>query len=381
MIPLAVPNLSAREGALLEECMRTNMVSSIGPFVPRFESMAAQLSRFDHAVATNTGTSALHVALIGLGIEPGDLVVIPSYTFIGTANAVSMCGADPWLMDIEEESWGLDPVVLQSELLRNTVTRGGRLLHASLGRRVAAIVAVCAAGQPPQITSIREIATSYGIPLLVDAAGAAGVGYHGDRLGGAAEHATLSFNGNKTFTSGGGGMFLTQDENLAAQVRHLCSTARTEQSYVHDKRAFNYTLTNIQAALGCAQLEQADRFLARKREIDWVYRRSWDPATLAPFPRTDWAESTCWMTGGVLRRETRSGVEELVASLAEKKIQARSFWRPIHIQVPYSMCPRSEMRVSDDIWPRVVTLPSSTSLTEAEQEYVIRNVRECLGTN
>ena len=276
MIPLAIPNLSGNEAKYLAQCVSTNFVSTVGPFVTTFESLAADLEGFPHCVATNTGTSALHVALRALGVEYGDLVIMPSYTFIATANAVRMSGGEPWLFDIDPESWGLDPELLASELARVTEPRDGYPWHKQLGRRVAAVVAVCAAGQPPKLDQITAITSAMEVPLLVDAAGAAGATYKDQSLGCAVDHAVLSFNGNKTFTAGGGGAFLTRNESVANLARHLSTTARTGKDYSHDMAGFNYRLTNIQAAVGCAQLEQADEFLSRKRAIDATYRAAWN---------------------------------------------------------------------------------------------------------
>ena len=381
MIPLSIPNLSGNEAKYLAQCVATNFVSTVGPFVGTFEYLAADLEGFPHCVATNTGTSALHVALKAIGIGHGDLVVIPSYTFIATANAVRLSGAEPWLFDIDRDSWGLDPELLSAELARATELRDGYPWHKQLGRRVAAVVAVCAAGQPPKLEEITAITSAIGVPLLVDAAGAAGAIYKGQSLGYAVDHAVLSFNGNKTFTAGGGGAFLTRNESVANLARHLSTTARTGEDYSHDAEGFNYRLTNIQAAVGCAQLEQADEFLARKREIDAAYRAAWKDTVLAPFPRTDWADSACWMTGAVLPPSSPWTVGEVVEELAARGVHARGFWKPMHLQAPYSGCPRTAMAETDNLWARVLTLPSSTSLAPEDQSRVIDSVLELVNSS
>lgn len=376
MIPLAVPNLSGREAEYLQSCVTTNFVSTVGPFVRMFEEMAAGLMGFSYAVATNTGTSALHLAMTVMGVRRDDLVVVPSYTFIATANAVRMCGAEPWLFDIDQVSWGLDAGLLATELARTTEMRDGSLWHRELGRRVALVVPVCAAGQPPRLDEIIEVSSTLGVPLLVDAAGAAGAAYKDRGLGATAHHATLSFNGNKTFTAGGGGVFLTNDETLAKWARHLSTTARAGEDYSHDAEGFNYRQTNVQAAVGCAQLEQAKEFLARKRAVDAAYRSAWEVTNLTHFPSTGWAKSSCWMTGAVLPRGDSLTVDQMVTELATSGIQARGFWKPMHLQQPYALCPRTTMSVTDELWGRVLTLPSSTSLTQEDQDRVITAVLE-----
>jgi dTDP-4-amino-4,6-dideoxygalactose transaminase len=336
--------------------------------------MTAELMGFPQAVATNTGTSALHVAMKALGVGRDDLVVMPSYTFVATANAVRMCGAEPWLFDIDDCSWGLDPDLLSTELARVSKLRNGYLWHKGLGRRISAVVAVCAAGQPPRLQEIMDVTSAAGLPLLVDAAGAAGATYAGQRLGSTVSHAVLSFNGNKTFTAGGGGAFLTHDESVASRARHLSTTARTAENYSHDLEGFNYRLTNIQAAVGCAQLEQEDEFLARKRAIDAAYRVAWEGTQLTPFFRTGCTGSSCWMTGAVLPHGGHLTVDRMVNDLAARSVQARGFWKPMHLQPPYAFCSRTRMAVTDELWARVLTLPASTSLTQEQQHRVIATV-------
>ena len=380
LIPLAIPNLSGNEAEYLAQCVSTNFVSTVGPFVTAFEDLVAELEGFPNCVATNTGTSALHVALKSLGVQEGDLVVMPSYTFIATANAVRMSGAEPWLFDIDPESWGLDPKLLVAELYRKTESRDGSLWHKELGRRVAAVVAVCAVGQPPQLKEITEAASAIGIPLLIDAAGAAGATYADQSLGCVVDNAVLSFNGNKTFTAGGGGAFLTQNDAAANFARHLSTTARIGEDYSHDMEGFNYRLTNIQAAVGCAQLEQADNFLVRKRAIDAEYRAAWEGTVLESFPRTDWADSACWMTGAVLPKNFPLTAGGMAKELSTRGVQARGFWKPMHLQKPYATCPRTNTMVTDALWTRVLILPSSTSLARREQMQVITAVLELLNS-
>lgn len=371
MIPLAVPNLSGHESEYLSQCVSSNFVATIGPFISTFEVLTGELSGFPHAIATNSGTSALHVALTALGVKPNDLVILPSYTFVATANAVRMCGANPWLIDIEEENWGLDPDLLAAQIAQLTIRRNGHLWHRQLNRRVSAIIAVCAAGQPPRLTELTEVAAAANIPFLLDAAGAAGSEYEGRKLGASVSHAILSFNGNKIFTAGGGGVFLSNSLEVANFVRHLSSTARVGDDYTHNALGFNYRMNNIQAAVGCAQLEQAAKFLQRKREIDSSYRAAWKGTSLTSFPHTDQTNSNCWMTGAVLPRNSCQRIGEVISELSSRGVQSRGFWKPMHLQEPYADCPRSRMRVTDDLWPRVLTLPSSTSLSIADQRTVI----------
>lgn len=380
MIPLAVPNLAGREAEYLNECVRTNFVSTIGPFVPTLEQMSAELVGFPNAVATNTGTSALHVGLKALGVQARDLVVLPSYTFIASANAVRMCGADAWFFDMDEMRWGLDPDSVAREFDRVAQFRSGSLWHKELNQRIAAVIAVCAAGQPPKLKELVDVAAAVGVPLLLDAAGAAGATYEGRKIGEEVDHAIVSFNGNKTFTAGGGGVFLSRDDDVAAMARHLTTTARTGDDYSHDVEGFNYRMTNVQAAIGCAQLEQSETFLERKRSIDATYRAAWVGSDLAPFPRFEWMDSSCWMTGALLPEGGRLEVSSLVNALMLRGVQARGFWKPMHLQTPYALSPRTTMTQTDTVWSRVLTLPSSTSLSHEDQNRVVEAVLELVGS-
>jgi perosamine synthetase len=375
MIPLAIPNMAGNEARYLAECVATNFVSTVGPFVGRFEEQVASASGARGAVATSCGTTGLHVALVALGVGRDDLVIVPSFTFIATANAVSHAGATPWLVDVHPDTWTLDPRRLAGALELETV-RGedGKLVHLHTGRRVSAIVVVHTFGTPADMDELVAIAQAHGLPLVSDAAAALGADYKGRpiaRLG--ADLTMFSFNGNKTVTAGGGGAVAGDDDGLLARVRHLSTTARVGANYDHDEVGFNYRMTNLQAAVGCAQMEQLDRFVRRKREI----RRAYDEglagiASVEPFPVPEWAQSACWFSGFVTDPETADRVR---AALNADGIDARPTWKPMHLQSPYAGAPRSDVPVSDRIWRRIVTLPCSTGITDDELDVVVRAVR------
>jgi len=375
MIPLAIPNLAGNEARYLAECVATNFVSTVGPFVGRFEGHVAAASGARGAVATSCGTTGLHVALVALGVRRDDLVIVPSFTFIATANAVSHAGATPWLVDVHPDTWTLDPQRLSDALDRETV-RGedGKLVHASTGRRVSAIVVVHTFGTPADMDEISAIAQAHGLSLVSDAAAALGADYKGRpiaRLG--ADLTMFSFNGNKTVTAGGGGAVAGDDEDVLATIRHLSTTARVGANYDHDEIGFNYRMTNLQAAVGCAQMEMLERFVRRKRAIRRAYDEGLsDIDVVAPFPEPAWAESACWFSGFVTDPETADRVR---AALNADGIDARPTWKPMHLQSPYAGAPRSDVSVSDRIWRQIVTLPCSTSITDDELDVVVRAVR------
>lgn len=376
MIPLAIPNLSGNEAAYLQECVDTNFVSSVGPFVDRFERELERITGAA-AVATTTGTAGLQVALWAVGVRRDDLVILPSLTFIASANAIAHCGASPWLLDIDPASWTLDAEALRRALDAACERRGGETRHRPTGRRVAAVMPVHTLGVVADMDPIVEVARSYGLAVVADGAACLGADYRGRPLGATgADLTVLSFNGNKTVTAGGGGAVLGADGPLTDRVRHLTTTARISSAYEHDEVGFNHRLTNLQAAVGCAQLEQLDGFVAAKRRIAARYARELAGSDgLEAFPAPDWSRSACWLSGVVLRDRAR---EPLLAALEAEGIGARAFWRPMGLQRPYRDAPREPTPHCDAVWESIVTLPCSTQLRDDEQSRVIEAVRRGL---
>ena len=378
LIPLAVPNLDGNEEKYLRQCIATNFVSSVGPFVGEFEKQLSNRLKSQYVVATNSGTSALHLMLISVGVQPGDLVIIPSYSFIATANAVSMTGANPWFMDIELKSWGLDPNILRDELINGCTRSGKGLIHKLTGARIAAVMPVYAAGHPPRVSELCQVAQEFQIPIVFDSAAAIGSQSDGNEIGEIEALHALSFNGNKTITCGGGGAVILNDELAAKFVRHISTTARTEDGYEHDQVGYNYRLTNVQAAIGVAQLENLDSFLANKRRIAETYREELSDVSGASFPNVSTDTPSHWLSGILLKDSHREFMAKIIHSLADCGIQARESWRPLHEMTPYRNCLSSTMNSMDFLKDRVLTLPNSTNLSKDDQEKVIRSLRRIL---
>lgn len=379
MIPLSVPDLSGNEARYLQQCVEDGFVSTAGPFVPRFEEMVARASGAAQAVAIASGTSALHMGLLALGVKSGDLVILPSYTFIASANAISHAGATPWLFDISQDGWTLDPKLLAEKLESETRRVGTEIVHAASGRRVAAIMPVYALGTPADMEPIVATALHYRLPVIADAAAALGASYMGrpiGRLG--ADLTMISFNGNKTVTSGGGGAVVGDNPEAMALVRHLSTTARTGLDYTHDMVGYNLRMTNIEAAVGCAQMERLDQLVEAKRRIRAAYDAALcDLPGVGLFPSPAWANGACWFSGITLAPPAPSP-ERLRQILRESGIEGRPFWKPMHLQAPYQNAPRTPMPVADDIWKRVLTLPCSTHLADSDLEKVIAVMKEAL---
>lgn len=377
MIPLAVPDLTGNEARYLQACIDSTFVSSVGPFVTQFEEAVAAAAGAPHAVATSSGTAGLHVALTALGVGRDDLVILPSLTFIASANAIAYCGATPWLLDVSPASWTLDAELLEQVLQQETLRQGDRLIHRGTGQRVAAILPVYTLGLPADMERIVAIANAYQLPVVADAAAALGATVQGRTVGALGAALTVfSFNGNKTVTTGGGGAVVGEFA-LVERVRHLATTARLGDAYDHDCIGFNYRMTNLQAAVGCAQLERLAQFIQAKRQIRARYEAAFQEcAQLEAYPAPAGFESACWFSGAVVKGVTLDGMERVLAAVRQDGVAARPFWKPIHRQAPYQHAPKTAQSVSDALWFRVLTLPCSTGLTEAQQAHVIAVVKK-----
>lgn len=377
MIFLAEPNLTGNERKYLNECIDTTFVSTVGEFVNRFETEVTKESGAAYGTAVSSGTAGLHMALKACGVKRDELVCIPAFTFIATANAVAHCGAEPWLIDITDESWTMDAELLDMELSEKTYEKDGLLYHRVNGKRVAAIMPVYTMGMPADMDKLRMIADKYHLPLIADAAAAIGAKYKGQNIGALADATVFSFNGNKTITCGGGGAIVGQDENMIHLAKHMATTARVGIEYDHDMVGYNYRMTNLQAAVGCAQLERLHEFVEKKRFISNYYREHLkEIPNIAFFPETDWADSAYWFAGIVLNHDVE--VKEICNILIEKGIQTRPFWKPVYVQKPYQHTEKSDMEVTEKIWRNILTLPTSTGLTDDQLEYVASTIYEIL---
>lgn len=376
IIPLCVPNIGELEREYLNECVDSKFVSTVGPFVDRFEESVAALSGSSKGVATSAGTTALHVALVAVGVQPGNLVICPDYTFIASVNAVRHQYAEPWLFDICEENWTIDVDQMEEALEQNTSRSGEDLFHKITGQRIACIMPVYTLGSVANMQRINELAQRFSLPVVADAAAAIGARYNGEVLGNLADLTCFSFNGNKTITSGGGGMVIGRDSRLLDRVRHLTTTARSTANYDYDEVGYNYRMTNLQAAVGCAQLERLDSFVETKKSISANYDAAFkDLSSVESFPDADWSESVKWFSGILLSKNSTLCADQIIKLLNEEGIMARAFWKPIHRQAPYESSVMESLRLSESIWDKIVTLPCSTGLSSEDQSKCIESVR------
>ena len=382
-IPLAVPQIGARERAEVDACLASGWVSGAGPWVERFEGELARRTRRRCAVATSNGTAALHLALRALRIGPGELVLVPALSFVAPANAVRYAGATPVFADVDPVHWQLDPQPVEHFLREGCRRREGGLFERASGARVRALLAVHVLGHPAPLSELAALARAHGLALIEDAAEALGADCAGAPVGSQGDVACFSFNGNKTATAGGGGMLVSNDPALAARARYLAAQAKDDPvEFVHGEVGFNYALSSLQAALGLAQLEQLEAFVARKRAIARRYAEALGEVAGLSFPaEASWARSSCWLSA--LRIDAgRFGCDRvaLAAALRARGIETRPLWQPLHRSPAHAGAPLASERgcpVAEQLQREVLCLPCSTGLSEDDQREVIEAVRAC----
>ena len=367
-IPLSIPELRGNEWRYVKECLDTGWVSSAGAFVDRFERTVAEYVGTRSAVATTNGTAALHVALIVAGVRPDDEVLVSDLTFVAPANAIRYVGAWPVFMDADEITWEMDPDKVLSFLNTRCEWRHGALYNKTTGRRVTAVLPVHILGHPVDLDPILETARRYGLVVIEDATEALGATYRGRKVGRLGDVACLSFNGNKIITTGGGGMIVTNREDWAERARYLTTQAKDDPvEYVHRAIGYNYRLTNLQAAVGVAQMEQLEAFVAAKRRIAATYGgRLDDVPGVTPPPEAPWARCTFWMYTVLIDRK-RYGMtsRELLGRLTDRAIESRPLWCPLHRLPPYRECQAYEIAVADRLYEAALSIPCSVGIDDA----------------
>jgi perosamine synthetase len=376
-VPLSVPEIGGNEWRYVKECLDTEWVSSVGPFVDRFEREIAEYLGAGHAVATVSGTAALHVALLVAGVRPDDVVLVSTLTFIAPVNAIRYAGAWPVFIDAEPDYWQMDPRRMAEFLDRECDPDGGETRHRATGRRVSAILPVHILGHPVDMDPILDLARRYGLRVVEDATEGLGSKYRGRAVGCLGDVGCFSFNGNKIITTGGGGMLVTADRHLAERARYLTTQAKDDPlEYVHGAVGYNYRLTNVQAAIGCAQLERLDEYVAAKRRIAATYAAAFAGVPgVTLMAQAPWADSNWWMYT-VLFDSQRAGADSraVMTLLGARGIQARPLWQPIHRSPAYADLPAVSCPVADRLNAEALSLPCSVGLSRDAQQRVIDTV-------
>jgi len=363
--PLHEPRIGGEAWSYVKDCLDSGWVSSIGEYVRWFEEKLVETTGAAHAVATVSGTAALHVCMLLAGVQRDDEVLVPSLTFVASANAIRYCGAEPHFVDIEPVSLGVDPIALEAHLERIAEMRGDICFNSLTGRPIRALLVVHCFGHPARMAELAEVADRFNIVLVEDAAEALGTTAGNRNAGCHGKLAALSFNGNKTVTTGGGGAILTDDADLAARAIHLTTTARVDDPSVmaHDMVAFNYRMPNMNAALGCAQLEQLPVMLESKRQLAARWREAFAGLGGVRFiDEPSWGTSNFWLNALSLDPPYAARRPQLLAALHEAGYYCRPFWTPLHRLPMYLDQPMAALPVTEDLAARGFNLPSSAGL-------------------
>ena len=362
-VALHEPSIGADAWGLVKDCLDSGWVSSAGAYVDRFEQGLADYTGIANAVATVNGTAALHTCLLLAGVRPGDEVLLPALTFVGTANPVAAMGAIPHFVDSAGDTLGVSPQALGAHLAEIAEWRGGICINKHTGRRIRALVVVHVLGHPADMPALREIADRYRLKLIEDAAEALG-SFRDDRHAGHwGDSAALSFNGNKVITTGGGGAVMTNEAELARQARHLTTTAKLPHRWAlkHDQVAFNYRLPNLNAALGVAQLGQLPELLAAKRELARTYRQALAGlGGVQLFAEPAGCRANHWLN--LLLLPDAGQRDALLEAALARGLLLRPFWTPLHRLPMYTEVPRATLPVAESLFARGVCLPSSAAL-------------------
>ena len=378
MIPLSVPNIDGNEWQYVKDCLDTGWISSTGAYVNKFEEAIQNYTGVKYAIACMNGTAGLQVSLNLAGVSPDDIVIAPNLTFVATLNAISYSGAQIALIDVYEDSWQLDVDLLKNWLEKNTITKfvneNPVTTEIASGKKIGAIMPVYVLGGFVDVDKLAEISTSFGIPLIEDSTEALGSFKNGKHAGTYGLTGVLSFNGNKIVSTGGGGMILTNNKEIASRAKHITTTAKTDPlDYFHDEVGYNYRLVNVLAAIGVAQMENFESILKRKKEIDALYRSELNGIGDIKFQENDLkSDPNCWLFTFRTKK-----MRELLNYLNSKEIQSRPFWTPMNNLPMYKdLRYISQNDISNKIFTECISIPSSSNLTIEDQNKVISEIKK-----
>lgn len=372
MIPLSIPNISGNEWTYVKDCLDTGWISSVGSYVTQFENLVAEFVGATYGVATMNGTAALHIAQQLAGVGHKDYVIAPDITFIATINAIKYTGADPILIDVDKETWQMDLDILEEFLEKETYCFEDHIYLKKDKRRISAIMPVHVLGNMCDMDRLMAIAKKYCLVLIEDSTEALGSTYKNKGAGTFGTFGTFSFNGNKIISTGGGGIIVTDDENLARKAKHITTQAKTDPfEYDHDEVGYNYRLVNILAAVGVAQMEQLPAFLERKRAIDKYYRDHLENENLQLQKVGDHVTPNNWLHTMKVKNQ-----RPMIQHLLDNGVQCRPFWVPMHQLRMFKHLPFiTHENVSDSIYNSCISIPSSTNLTDSQVEEVVRVIQ------
>jgi perosamine synthetase len=370
-VALHEPSFTGKEWEYVKDCLDTGWVSSKGQYVDKFEEKLVQYTGVKHAIAVVNGTAALHICLKLAGVEQGDEVLLPALTFVAVANAVCYCGAIPHFIDSDIQSLGVNPDKLHDYLSEITFIRNGLCYNKQSMRPVKAVIAMHTFGHPVDLDPLLEVCKKYRLELIEDAAEALGSYYKNRHVGCLGKLSALSFNGNKIVTTGGGGAILTNDSNLAKLAKHLSTTAKLPHpwAFVHNQVGYNYRLPNINAALGCAQMEQIDKFVQSKRSLAQKYRQAFTGVQgIAFFREPTYARSNYWLNVLLLDEENAALRDSLILETNNQGILTRPAWVLMNKLKMFQSCPHMNLSMAESLEQRIINIPSSACLGEDDGE-------------
>lgn len=368
-LSLHEPYFGGNEWLYVKECLDTGWVSSVGKYVDLFEEKLAEFAGVKRAVAVVNGTAALQICLKLVGVREDDEVLIPALTFIATANAVTYCGAIPHFVDSEERTLGIDVLKLRDYLTEIGEVRDNACYNKITKRRIKAIVPMHAFGHPVDLDELVVVCEEFHLELVEDAAESLGSYYKGRHTGNWGKVSALSFNGNKVITTGGGGAILTNNEELGRIAKHITTTAKVPHkwAFYHDQIGYNYRLPNINAAMGCAQLEQLPEFLARKRALAERYLTCFSAVPgMKIFQEPISAKSNYWLNVLLLADNNKQHRDALLEATNNAGIMTRPAWILLHKLPMFTVCPRMDLTVAENIEARLINIPSSVKLSNNE---------------
>ncbi|MGB1307432.1 MAG: LegC family aminotransferase [Oceanihabitans sp.] len=361
-IPLHEPRFIGNEKKYLNECIDSTFVSSVGKFVDQFEADVAKYTGAKYAIATVNGTAALHIALLMAGVKQNDEVITQPLTFIATCNALSYIGAKPVFVDVDKDTLGLSPEKLDHFLANNTKMINGECINKTSNRKIKAVVPMHTFGLPIKIDKLIEVCNKYNIEVVEDAAESLGSYYKGKHTGTSGLLGTLSFNGNKTITTGGGGMILTNNEALAKKAKHITTTAKIPHrwDFEHDMIAYNYRLPNLNAALGCAQIESLPNYIKNKRELASIYQNFFKDKTPQFIVEPKDTNSNYWLNALILPNKEARDV--FLEATNNNGVMTRPIWKLMNNLSMYSTAQKGNLENAIWLEDRVVNIPSSVRI-------------------
>ena len=369
-IYLHEPDIKKEDWKFVKECLSRNFVSSVGNYVTEFEETLKKFTKAKYVIATVNGTSAIHLALVVMGANENDEVILPSLNFVAAANAVRYCNAIPHFVEVEEETLGIDPVKLEEYLKKIVIKRNNVSFNRYTKKRIRFMLPLHMFGHPAKILELKKIAKNYNLKIIEDAAESLGSTYKSKHLGTFGDIGVLSFNGNKIITTGGGGALLTNSLKIAKKLKYLSTTAKKPHrwKYEYSDIGYNYRMPGINASLGCAQMKRIKSYVSIKRKLFKKYKDGFkNIKDIVIFQEPKYAKSNYWLQTIILDNKISHLKEKILEKANNLGFSIRPIWKPLHKLDKFKLCPRMEMKITENLEKRILNLPSSV--------YLLKNIR------